>query len=52
VGHKKYNGLELDEGTGACFVGHGFSRDTKLPDGGSVNVKLGVEHDQRSVVRN
>jgi hypothetical protein len=29
VGQKKYNGLELDERTGACFVGHGFSRDTK-----------------------
>ncbi len=28
---KKYNGLELDERTGACFVGHGFSRDLKLP---------------------
>ena len=29
MGQKKYNGLELDERTGACFVGHGFSRDTK-----------------------
>jgi hypothetical protein len=26
VGQKKYNGLELDERTGACFVGHGFDR--------------------------
>ena len=29
MGPKKYNGQELDERTGACFVGHGFSRDTK-----------------------
>jgi hypothetical protein len=32
VGQKKYNGLELDERTGARFVGHGFSRDTRLPN--------------------
>jgi hypothetical protein len=36
VGHKKYNGLELDERTGARFVGRGFSRDTKTLDDGSV----------------
>ena len=32
VGHKKYNGLQLDERTGTCFVGHGSSRDMKLPN--------------------
>ena len=31
MGHKKYNGLELDERSGACLVAHGFSRDTKTP---------------------
>ena len=42
MGRKKYNGLELDERTGACLVGHGFSRDTKtlqrrpVPLGGEI----------------
>jgi hypothetical protein len=40
VGQKKYNGLELDERTGACFVGHGFSRDTRLPDDAPLGGRL------------